>query len=147
MANNTQNLLRPEDLTSEQLRERASKGGKASVEAKRKKKSLRELCGFLMSSKVANNSVKKKIADFFPELSMDDIDYATAMSVAQIHKAIKGDSKAFEVMRDTSGQKPVDKKDFRSSDGTMSPSKMNFITAEEAARAYHEEMKSSDVGA
>ena len=32
----------------------------------------------------------------------------TAMIASQIQKAMKGDTKAFEVMRDTAGQKPIE---------------------------------------
>ena len=34
---------------------------------------------------------------------------AEAIVAAQMQKALKGDAKAFEVLRDTAGQKPVDK--------------------------------------
>lgn len=88
MANN-QNLLRPEDLTSEQLRERARKGGLASAKARREKKTLKmELEALLEIMDEKGDSVQKK------------------MSFALIKKAIKGDVRAFETIRDTIGQKP-----------------------------------------
>lgn len=34
---------------------------------------------------------------------------AEAIAMKQFEKALKGDTKAFEVLRDTAGQKPVDK--------------------------------------
>jgi hypothetical protein len=34
---------------------------------------------------------------------------AEAIAIKQIEKALKGDTKAFEVVRDTAGQKPVEK--------------------------------------
>ena len=46
---NENNLIRPEDLTSRELRERAIKGGKASAAARRKRKSMREKMKLLLS--------------------------------------------------------------------------------------------------
>lgn len=86
---NEKNLLRPEDLTSEQLRERARKGGLASAAARKEKKTLKmELEALLEIMDEKGDSVQKK------------------MSFALIKKAVKGDTKAFEVIRDTIGQKP-----------------------------------------
>lgn len=83
---NTQNLIKNEDLTPEQRRANASKAGKASVEAKRRRKTLREELLALL----ANGNTQNK------------------MSLAMIEKAMKGDTKAFEVIRDTIGEKPKD---------------------------------------
>lgn len=109
MANNTQNLLRPEDLTPEQLRERASKAGKASVEAKRNKKTLQEICQAMMETRVTSENDIKKLQKLYPGLDVSDIDYATAMTYAQVNKALKGDAKAYEIVRDTGGEKPINK--------------------------------------
>ncbi len=86
MANN-ENLLRPEDLTSEQLRERARKGGIASGEARAKRKTLREELLLLLEKG----------------------DTQERISLALLQKAMNGDTKAFEIVRDTVGEKPVDK--------------------------------------
>lgn len=86
---NEENLLRPEDLTSEQLRERARKGGLASAKARKEKKTLKmELEALLEVMDKNGDSVQKK------------------MSFALIKKAVNGDTKAFEIIRDTIGQKP-----------------------------------------
>lgn len=84
---NEDNLLRPEDLTSEQLRERAKKGGIASGKARAARKTLKQELLLLL----ANGDTQKRI------------------SLALIQKAMQGDTKAFEVLRDTVGEKPVDK--------------------------------------
>ena len=86
MANN-QNLIKNEDLTPEQRRANASKAGKASAEARKKRKTLREELLALL----ANGNTQNK------------------MSLAMIKKAMNGDTKAFEVIRDTIGEKPKDK--------------------------------------
>lgn len=92
MANN-KNLMRPSEcLTAEERRERASRAGKASGEARRARKTLREELLTLLS----------------------DRDVQERISLALIDEALNGNkagsvTKAFEVIRDTVGEKPVDK--------------------------------------
>lgn len=90
MARNTENLKVP---TSEQAREYGRKGGKASGEARRRKKELKELLEIALSQPCEENP---------------DMDNWTAVTVALLNKAKGGDTKAYEVMRDTIGQKPKD---------------------------------------
>ena len=84
------------EITAEQQREIASQGGKASVEAKRKKKMLKECLDVLLQKEYKTKD--GKIASGAETL---------AMTIFQ--KAQRGDLKAFELVRDTAGQKPVDK--------------------------------------
>ena len=87
---NEQNLIKNEDLTPEQRRANASKAGKASAAKRRERKTLREELLLLLAT--GNNQNK--------------------MSVAMIEKAMKGDTKAFEVIRDTIGEKPREQLDI-----------------------------------
>ena len=59
---NVGNLLRPEDLTSEELRDRARKGGKASVEARKKKKALKECAELLLGLDIQSKNTRKVLA-------------------------------------------------------------------------------------
>lgn len=101
-------MARKEDnlnpFTSEQSREKAkingAKGGKASGEAKRRKRDLRLALEALLES-----DVKKKDL----QGNEKNMTVAEAISMEQVRKALKGDSKAYEVVRDSAGQKPVDK--------------------------------------
>jgi hypothetical protein len=74
-------------LTTEKAREIGKKGGIASGKAKRQRKALKEELILLLSEK----DIQKSIA------------------TALIDKALNGDTKAFEVIRDTIGEKPTDK--------------------------------------
>lgn len=98
MANNIENLEGNgfDELTAERQREIASMGGKASAEARRKKRDLRLAMEMLLEQDITGKDGTQKSG-------------AEAIAVAQFKKALKGDSKAFEVVRDTAGQKPVDK--------------------------------------
>lgn len=81
---NANNLKSIGNLTTKEQREITSKGGKASAKARRKRKMLKEELLILL----ANEDTKKK------------------MSVALVNQALKGNIKAFEVIRDTIGEKP-----------------------------------------
>ena len=85
---NEKNLV---PFTSEQSHEEAvkngRKGGIASGEARRKRKTLKEELLLMLSEGETQHSV----------------------TLALIEKAMGGDTKAFEVIRDTIGEKPVDK--------------------------------------
>lgn len=93
---NEQNLLRPEDLTPKQRRENASKAGKASGEARRKKKLLRECLEILLEKEITDKQGNAMTG-------------AEAMAAKVFQQALKGDLKAFEIVRDTAGQKVPDK--------------------------------------
>ena len=89
---NTENLVSLADRTTEEQRAIASAGGKASGEARRKRKTLKEELLLMLS----DGDIQEKI------------------SVALINEAINGNNagsvtKAFEVIRDTIGEKPADK--------------------------------------
>ena len=75
--------------SSEKAREIGRKGGKKSGEAKRARKTMREQL----------------------LLMLEKGDTQENMTLALIAKAMQGDVRAFEVIRDTIGEKPVDKQD------------------------------------
>jgi hypothetical protein len=92
---NEKNLLKGNEkhtFTPEEL----SKGGKASAEARRKKRDLRQALEILLETDVKNKKGEVKSG-------------AEAIAIAQFQKALKGDTRAFEVIRDTAGQKPIEK--------------------------------------
>ena len=84
---NTENLVSLADRTTEEQRAIASAGGKASGEARRKRKTLKEELLLILSEGETKQTV----------------------TLALIEKAMSGDTKAFEVIRDTIGEKPIDK--------------------------------------
>jgi general stress protein YciG len=79
--------------TTEQAREIGRKGGLASAKARAEKKQLKELLEMALSQ---------------PSGIEDGEDNYTAITAALVNKAIQGDTKAYEVIRDTLGQKPVE---------------------------------------
>lgn len=97
MANETnKNLIPQSKRTKEKQREIAKKGGIASGEARRAKKSLREAMQVLMDTDLTGKDGKTMTG-------------TEAMAAKAFQAALKGDWKAWELVRDTAGQKPVDR--------------------------------------
>lgn len=96
--NGTKNL-KPntrENRTKEEQKQIAIKGGIASGKARREKKTLRQCLEILLERTLKD---KKGI----------EMSGAEAVSLKVFEKALKGDIRAFEVLRDTAGQKVPDK--------------------------------------
>ena len=85
-----------DEITAEKQREIARQGGIASVEARRKKKLIRECLEELLEREIKDKNGQTMTG-------------AEAMAVKVFQQALKGDLKAFEIVRDTAGQKPIDK--------------------------------------
>ena len=89
---NEKNLIPNSERSPREVRENGKKGGIASGEARRKRKTLKEELLLMLS----DGDIQEKI------------------SLALINEAIKGNNagsvtKAFEVIRDTIGERPVEK--------------------------------------
>ena len=82
--------------SKKEARERGIKGGKASGEARRKKRDI----------KMALEALLEKDYKTAEGLTLSG---AEAIALKQMEKALRGDTKAFEVVRDSSGQKPIEK--------------------------------------
>lgn len=83
-------------FNKETAKERGSAGGKASGKARRNKALLKDCLEILLAQKIQTKDGKK-------------ITGAEATSAALFKKALNGDTRAFELLRDTVGQKPADK--------------------------------------
>lgn len=97
MANNQNLIPQAHKLTVEE----ASKGGKASVKARREKKDLRLALEMLLEKD-------------FPQKDKDGnvvsvVSGADAIATKLFEQAMKGNVKAFGMLRDTVGQMPIQK--------------------------------------
>jgi len=86
---NEKNLIKNEDLTPSQRRANASKAGKASAKKRAERKALKEELEILLES-----------------IAEDGKTYQESISISLIKEAQKGNTKAYEIIRDTIGQKP-----------------------------------------
>lgn len=104
---NMQNLIPNSERTPEERRRNASKAGKASAEARRGKKNLQELLNVLLSAPATPEMVARARA-----LGIDAKDAGTlydAMNVAIIEQALAGNGYAYQLIRDSAGDRPTEK--------------------------------------
>ena len=85
-----ENLIPFNERTEEEQREIRRQGGIASGESRRRRKTLKEEL----------------------ELLLESGDWQERISTAMLEKAASGSERAFEVIRDTIGEKPTDKFGF-----------------------------------
>ena len=94
---NEENLIPLNQRTKSEQREIAQKGGIASGESRREKASLRRAFEILFSENWIDEETGEELPGCF------------LIALKQFKKAMEGDTKAFEIIRDTIGQKPVDR--------------------------------------
>lgn len=110
MANKLDNLMPIEEVnarkTPEERKEAGRRAGIASGNAKRKRKTMREQLEILMKL----NLTKKDVIKHLKELGIDndEINNQMAMQVVMLQEALKGNTKAYELIRDTLGEKPIE---------------------------------------
>ena len=95
-------------ITKEDASEKGKIGAKKSLDTRRKKKKLKEALTALMELPVSERNKQSMRA-----IGIDDKDMNNQMliAVAAFQKAIKGDVRAMEFIRDMTGQQPVTKLD------------------------------------
>ena len=95
-------------ITKEDASEKGKIGAKKSLQTRRKKKKLKEALTALMELPVSERNKQSMRA-----IGIDDKDMNNQMlvAVAAFQKAIKGDVRAMEFIRDMTGQQPVTKLD------------------------------------
>lgn len=106
MANNIENL---QTLSTEKAREIGRKGGKKSVETRRKKKYIKEQLETLMLLDLPENKLKEDMR----KLGIEDADLSiqNGILVSIVKQALNGSIRAFQVIRDQLGQNPKDGQD------------------------------------
>ena len=102
---NEQNLMPIQEVNSRRSREEHSedsrKGGQASVEARRRKKSLREAAKTYLAMSPTDTGVWNSVS--MAGIDPEDIDNQMALVVSQTQKAIAGDTKAAKLIADIVG--------------------------------------------
>lgn len=104
---NEQNLVPFDSNQSrEEAKKNGAKGGRASGESRRRKKSLREAADLYLSMPVSDRRKWNKIAR--EGVDPEDIDNQMAMIIGLTQKAMAGDAKAakllFELVGDQTGE-------------------------------------------
>jgi N-acetylglucosamine kinase-like BadF-type ATPase len=90
------NLIPLNKRTKSEQRKIATAGGKKSGEVRRQKKLLKDCFDILLDKEYENKQGNKQSG-------------SEVLASVVFKKAMAGDLKAFEILRDTAGQKPVEK--------------------------------------
>ena len=86
--------------TKSEARERGKNGGKASGEARRRKKALKEEFEILLSMPLADKALQDNLSVLGVKVN-GSMTIQTALTAAMIQKAASGNVKAFTAIRDT----------------------------------------------
>ena len=90
---NEQNLINLKDRTPEERLEIQRKGGRARAKQRAEEKTFKRI----LLAMLKDNSIRAGLNN------------EEAMNLSMIEKAIEGSEKAYEIVRDTIGEKPTDK--------------------------------------
>lgn len=103
-----------ETLTQEERTKRAQEAGIASGIARREQRTFKDTLQTLLSlSLKSGESVDIQQIQSMADLKKQNISVQEAILIAQIQKAIKGDTTAAVYVRDTSGQRPTESVDMK----------------------------------
>ena len=111
--------------TEKEARELGRKGGIASGEARRAKKTMKEMLDYLLDKEIENSKTGEMVT------------CREAMLSAMVKKAIEGNIKACQFVRDTSGEAPVTKTELTGKNGTPLVRTV-FVTQEEDKEIEHQ---------
>ena len=108
---NLKNLkpIKKGDLSNEEAKKRGRKGGKKSAESRRKKRLLKELMTEFGAMELPAGTLRQSMAEMgvVDETITNDM----ALVIGQYQAAIKGNPTAATFIRDTKGEKPVEKRE------------------------------------
>ena len=108
---NEGNLIPFDHLTENEQREIASKGGKASVQSRRKKKALKDCMKQLLSLPVDNEEIRNYLAVMgFDE---EDADNRMMITIGLFRAAAAGNVPAYREIRELIGEIDIDEKKLR----------------------------------
>ena len=107
MANN-KNLKPFSELTEEQQREIRQKGGRASVEAKRKRKTMRQVLEMLLYEVELDEGTKERLRSQGVK-DPNDFNHQTVINRSLIAKAEAGDVQAYNAICAMIDEKPADR--------------------------------------
>lgn len=109
MANN-ENLqpIQKGQLSKEELKKRQSNGGKKSGEVRRQRKQFKESLEMLLQMRVPEKTANN-LKTLLPKLKDKDLNCQNAILAGLMKAAMNGNVKAVELIRDTIGEKPVEK--------------------------------------
>ena len=104
MALNVQNLKIP---TSEEARENGRKGGISNGQTMKNRRTMQEAMRAMLELSVSKKEASKGL-EGYEEFISDNPTLMDILNLVQIREAREGNTKSYELVRDTAGFKPVD---------------------------------------
>ena len=104
MAGVNDNLVPLNNRTKTEQTEITRAGGIASGEARRRKKTMRELAQMFGSLEVSNETIRARMRSL--GVSEEDMSHDMAVMIGQYMEAEKGSTQAAAFVRDTKGENP-----------------------------------------
>lgn len=92
------------NLSTEEAQRIGSKGGKASAKKKRQNKKFNELCNEFLNKQLTQQEFVEHLNTL--GIKSEDVTNKMAMVIALWESAISGNTKAFEIIQNTIGEKP-----------------------------------------
>jgi hypothetical protein len=102
------NLVPINQRTKQEIREIGRKGGKATAETYRRRKTYREIFEAIGVQKTALERAAK-LKQSFPEVDIKEVSNDLAVALSMFDLAIHGDVSAATFIRDTKGEKPKER--------------------------------------
>ena len=138
---NAENLIPNEQRTPSERRENARKAGQASGASRRRKKAMRQAASMLLNTPVPTNTQTKLMATVKELLSVfgydeTDATYQDVLLAGIMLKAIKGDVRAAEFIRDTGGDSPH--LDLKKQELKLRKEELRFKQEQEMKKAANE---------
>ena len=99
--------------SEDEAKEKGRKGGIASGEARRRKKTIRETLEMMLAGQMPDGATRRD-----------------AIVVALMEKALSGDVRAFEAIRDSVGEKPTEKMNVSTAGGVVFPTSILLVAGE-----------------
>ena len=104
--NGAKNMIPLNTRTKTEQKRIATMGGIASGEARRRKKTMRELAQMFGNLEVSNDAIRQRMRAL--GVSEEDMSHDTAVIIGQYMEAEKGNTQAASFIRDTKGENPRD---------------------------------------
>jgi len=138
MARREDNLkpIQKGQLSKEEAMKRGSLGGKKSGQVRAEKRLLKDTIQMFFEA-TPTPEVIQQCAEAF---GFNPKDLQEVITGGLIQKAMCGDAKAFEVLRDTAGQKPINVTELTGKDGEPLTVKKVYVTPEQQ-KAVEEHIK------
>lgn len=129
MAKGHENLIPMQARTAEEQRAITVAGGRASGEARRRYRTMRESLRLLLGLNVTDEAK----AEALKALGLDPT-YQNAIQLSMASKALDGDVEAARFVRDTSGEKPAQAVDMSVTDKPFESLDLKALSDEDLAK-------------